>query len=191
MARPKEFNRQEVLDKAIEVFWTYGYEPTTMTGLRRAMGLGRQSLYDTFGDKKQLFAEALARYVSFNDGNVAALLDNEDGIAGIRAVLEARVRMLSSGARRGCLMINTCAELALHDEEVASQIQSGLATMQRGFEAALNRASEQGQISPDANVSDLAVFLNTQIAGMAVMAKNKASQQQLEAVADQALRALK
>ncbi|MEM7016071.1 MAG: TetR family transcriptional regulator C-terminal domain-containing protein, partial [Pseudomonadota bacterium] len=109
----------------------------------------------------------------------------------IRAFLDARVHMLSSGVRRGCLMINTCVELAPHDVKVAEQLQSGLATMRLGFEIALNRALEQGEIPQDANVSELAVFLNAQVAGMTVMAKNQASQQELQAVADQALRSLR
>jgi len=189
MARTKEFDRQTVLGEAMEVFWTRGYEATSMTFLRLAMGLSRQSLYDTFGDKKQLFAEALARYVNFNDGQVAALLENEDALEGIRSFLQARVRMLSADQRRGCLMINTCVELSLHDDEVASQISSGMAAMQAGFETALKSAKRKGQISKKKDVSELAVFLTSQVAGMAVMAKNKASKKQLQAIADQTMKA--
>lgn len=191
MARPKEFDRQTALDKAMNLFWLRGYEATTMTDLRRAMGIGRQSLYDTFGDKKQLFSEVLDQYVSFNDANVAEMLTNDLGIAGIRSFLDARVRMLSSGVRRGCLMMNTCVELVPHDPAVASKIQAGLITMQEGFEAALRGAIQQGQLAKNADVSNLAVFLTSQVAGMVVMAKNHASREQLQAVADLTLEALK
>lgn len=190
MARPKEFDRQIALDKAMSLFWTQGYEATTMTDLRKAMGIGRQSLYDTFGDKTQLFAEVLDQYVSRNDANVSELLDSDLGLAGIRSFLNARVRMLSSGVRRGCLMMNTCVERSPHDPVVASKIQVGLATMQQGFETALTQAVQEGQLPPEADVSTAAGFLTTQVAGMVVMAKNNATKQQLQAVADLAMRAL-
>lgn len=190
MARPKEFNRQAALDKAMHLFWTRGYEAVTMTDLRKTMGIGRQSLYDTFGDKKQLFAEVLDQYVHLNDADVAERLDKDQGIVGIQRFLNARVRMLSSGVRRGCLMMNTCVELSPHNPAIASKIQAGLATMQKGFEAALTQAIQQGQLAPDADVNSLAGFLTTQVAGMVIMAKNNASQQHLQAVADLAVRAL-
>lgn len=190
MARPKEFDRQNALGKAMEVFWTQGYEATSMTDLRLAMGIGRQSLYDTFGDKETLFTEALDRYISFNDGSVTALLGNADPIAGIRAFFDARVRLLSSGFRRGCLMFNSCVEVSPHDSAVASRIHSGLGTMQQSLEKALRRAAEKDQIPGDAKVGDLAAFLTTQVAGMAVMAKNQSSAEELQAVADLAVAAL-
>lgn len=190
MARPKEFDRQAALNQAMELFWTQGYEATTMTDLRHAMGIGRQSLYDTFGDKDQLFAEVLEQYIGFSDADVAKWLNHENGISGIRSFFDARVRLLSSGTRRGCLMINTCVELAVHDKTVASQIRQGLATLQKGFEAALTGALEQGELARDSDVSDLAIFLTSQIAGMVVVAKNNASRKQLQAIADLALQKL-
>jgi len=63
MARPKEFDQAAALETAMEVFWTRGYEATTMGDLRKAIGIGRQSLYDTFGDKEQLFAAALDQHL--------------------------------------------------------------------------------------------------------------------------------
>ncbi len=190
MARPKEFDRQTALGAAMEVFWARGYEATTMTALRRAMGIGRQSLYDTFGDKKQIFAEALDRYVRRNREDVAAHLNAEVGLDGIRAFFEGRVRMLSSGARHGCLMINTAVELGPHDAKAAAKVESGLDDMRAGFAAALQSAIDDGDVPAATNVADLAAFLTSQIAGMVVMAKNGASEDDLRAIAHQALRAL-
>ena len=190
MARPKEFDRQHALDQAMELFWLRGYEATTMTDLRLAMGIGRQSLYDTFGDKDQLFAEVLARYVGFNDSDVAKWLGEKNGLTGIRSFFDARVRSLSSGVRKGCLMINSCVELSVHHESVANQIRKGLENLRKGFEAALSGAKLQGQLSTNTAVADLACFLVSQVSGMVVMAKNKASRKQLQAIADHALETL-
>lgn len=190
MARPKEFDRQHALDQAMELFWLRGYEATTMTDLRIAMGIGRQSLYDTFGDKDQLFQEVLARYVGFNDADIAKWLGKENGLSGIRSFFDARVHSLSSGVRKGCLMINTCVELSLHHESVSSQIRKGLENLRKGFETALSGAKLQGQLSTEVAVADLACFLTSQISGMVVMAKNKVSRKQLRAIADHALRTL-
>ncbi len=187
MARPKAFNRQDALGQAMEVFWTRGYEATTMTDLRKAMGIGRQSLYDTFGDKDTLFAEALDRYIAFNDGNVAATLDTEEPLEGLRALFSGRVRMLAKGFRRGCLMFNTCVEVSPHDTEVASRIESGLGTMSDAIAKSLERAKSEGLIPKGLDTQTTAAFLTTQIAGMAVMAKNGASEETLQAVADLAL----
>ena len=132
MTRPKEFNEQEALAKAMEVFWTYGYEATTMTYLRGAMGIGRQSLYDTFGDKEALFAAALDQYIAFSNGDIAALLGDEkdNGIDAIRAFLNARAVVLSEGVRRGCLIMNTCVELSAHEVDVAARVDGGMSALQ-------------------------------------------------------------
>ncbi|MEM7183898.1 MAG: TetR/AcrR family transcriptional regulator [Spirochaetota bacterium] len=190
MARRKEFDRRQALEKAMEVFWSRGYEATTMTDLRLAMGIGRQSLYDTFGDKDKLFAEALASYTKLNDENVKDVLKEQDGIKAVRTLLEARVKMLSSGHRRGCLMMNSCVELALHDEAVANQLKKGLATMHREIERALARALEQETLPKKVSIAETADFVLAQIAGMVVLSKTGASHKQLQNVADKAMAAI-
>lgn len=176
----------------MQVFWAGGYEATTMTDLRQAMGIGRQSLYDTFGDKKEIFAAVLDRYITLSGRDIRALLgdENDNGIDGIQAFLNARAEILSEGVRRGCLMMNTCVELSAHEGDVASRIEGGLANLHLGFERALERAVSKGLLTQEADLSTLAAFLVTQVAGMVVMAKNHATRQQLQAVAAQALRAL-
>lgn len=190
MARPKQFNRDEALSKAMEVFWTQGFEATTMTQLRHAMGLGRQSLYDTYGDKRALFTEALDRYVARNDASVASILSSADPLAAVRALLDSRVEMLTAGERRGCLMMNSAVELAHHDVAAAVQLRGGLGRMRGLIEDALGRAQDAGQVRRDAAPGAQATFVLAQIAGMVVLAKTGAQKEELEAVADHAMRAL-
>lgn len=191
MARPKQFNRIEALNKAMEHFWIHGYQATSMSELRKVMGIGRQSLYDTFGDKHQLFSEVLAHYTSYNDKDVDRLIEHDDVLISIRSFFETRVQMLSSETRKGCLMMNTCMELSPHDPDIAAQIQDGLEYMQKGFEYVLFKGQRQGSISVQKNAEELAFFLTSQVAGMVVMAKNNASRQQLQVIADLAVEVLK
>ncbi len=94
MARPREFDRDEVLDKAIEVFWTQGYDGTSVQDLVDAMGIQRGSLYAAFGDKHQLFLEALDRYENVARGEYERLeveIEPLDGAASVAAYLYAAV----------------------------------------------------------------------------------------------------
>ena len=85
MARPKEFDIDQVLDRATELFWTKGYEETSMRDLEEGLGVGRQSLYSTFGDKRDLFLAALDRYSSLQQERIEPLLAPDAGLAAIRA----------------------------------------------------------------------------------------------------------
>ena len=191
VARPREFQREEALDKAMEVFWTQGYEATSMTELHTAMGIGRQSLYDTFGDKRDLFTEALGRYLGGLRGLLGGLSDADDGFRAVRAYFDATVqRLTSSTPRRACLMFNTCMELAPHDTDIQKQVGRGVRDLRGALKAALTRAQAQGNLAADANVERLAMFLTTQLGGMAVMAKGGFSKKELQAAADLALEAV-
>ena len=191
MARPKEFERDVALDKAVEVFWTHGYEATSMSDLQRAMGIGRQSLYDTFGDKKQIFEESLERYLERMKEFLESLLDADDGLAAVRAYMNTSVRdVMSPTPRRACMMFNTCAELASHNAEIRKQARKGVMVLQGSLELALRRAQEQGTVSPGTDAHTMAIFLTTQVGGLAVMSKSGASQKELQAAADIAIEAV-
>lgn len=191
MARPKKFDRDEALQKAIQVFWARGYEATSMTELRTALGIGRQSLYDTFGDKDQLFEEALRRYIAMGDGFVEQQLGSDAGLADIRAYFQLSIDTVTQGEPRlGCLMVNTCVERAPHDERAARLTQAGMASNRAAFEQALGNCRDKGEIPADTNVETTASFLMSQQIGIAVLARTGASREELEGIADRVLAAL-
>jgi AcrR family transcriptional regulator len=102
MGRPKEFDRGEVLERAMEVFWTHGFEVTSMSDLQRALGIGRQSLYDTFGDRKAIFDEALGHYVARSNARNDVLLEVDDGLEAVRNYFDDSIRGFGgSGPSRG------------------------------------------------------------------------------------------
>src|ERR1700712_4389431 len=120
MARPKEFEREAVLKKAIKLFADHGYEGTSTEALLRGMGISRQSLYDTFGDKRRLYLAALQYY---NAESVADILGNLNTAAsplqGIEAALLAFATETRHGAPLGCLGVSAVCEFGRSDPEVS------------------------------------------------------------------------
>src|SRR6266700_5433476 len=108
MARPKTFDRTQMLDKAIELFWDRGYEATSINDLLDHLGIRRQSLYDTFGDKHTLFLEALKRYDQRNSATIDILEGSGSGKEAIERVFHRAVQTLGqTKPPRGCLIVNT------------------------------------------------------------------------------------
>ncbi|MGB9989548.1 TetR/AcrR family transcriptional regulator [Massilia sp. SM-13] len=190
MARPKEFDRDLALRKAMMVFWEKGYAATSAADLVQAMGIGRQSLYDTFGDKHQLYLEALALY---SEASVAELVQS------MRAArpLEAIEAMLMAFAARpeeqnalGCMGINSICELGLQDEAVnAVRARSG-APLRTSLIALLEQAKAAGDADPALDPAAGADFILATLAGMKVIAKGGADAQALRSVGALAVQAL-
>src|SRR5712671_3105788 len=121
MARQKEFNREEALQKAMEVFWSRGYEAASIQDLVKHMGINRQSLYDTFGDKHALYLQALDRYSALEGRKLLLLLEGDGSVKrALRRLFAGVVEgSLCAGERRGCFMGNAMSELAGRCHETA------------------------------------------------------------------------
>lgn len=119
MSRPKEFEVSPVLDAVLDSFWSRGYEATSMSDLENATGLSRSSLYSTFGNKRQLFDAALARYNEQTvEPTLSALESQNAGIKELKqyfSILAGTFRSEPELAVRGCLIVNTMVELAAQD----------------------------------------------------------------------------
>lgn len=192
MVRPKEFEREHALEEAMRVFWTYGFEATSMSDLQRAIGIGRQSLYDTFGDKQTIFIEALQLYIAISKERSSTLLGGDDGLDAVSKFFNACIgEFVSANPRRACLIFNTSAELCSHDADIARLVNKGLKNLRTAFGGALELAKTQGKLRDGADVQTLAMFLTTQIGGLAIIAKAGASRKHLQAVADTALSVLR
>ena len=192
MARPKAFDRTEILDKAMELFWYRGYEATSIHDLLEHLGISRQSLYDTFGDKHALFLEALNRYEQQGKASMAAVLDapgsGKEAIArAFRYVVQSYAQKTS---RRGCFIVNSTIELAPHDPEVAQYVTESFACTHQAFLRALQRAQEQGELHAQHDLNSLARFLTTTLQGIHVAAKAGTDLAELHDVARVALSVL-
>jgi len=163
--RPREFDLDETIERAMQIFWTRGYQGTSLPDLLEATDLSRGSLYAAFGDKHGIFLLALDRYI------VEALkrLDEElaagqTAMAGLKACMDGYVaRTAGAAGKRGCLVVATAMELAAHDDEVSSRIAYFFGAMETRFVKALKRAQQEGDLnknlSPAATAHVLVCFL--------------------------------
>ncbi len=191
MARPKEFDVDDALQSALEVFWQRGYDATSLQHLVAAMGIQKASLYATFGDKHSLYLAALRRYQQETLEELTAHL------AGAASPLHAVVEFLDDvlahtarDGRRGCLCVNANIELAPHDTAVADLLRQHHERMESLLAATLDRARTLGEIPRKADSRALATFLLGIVVAINVLGKQRASRRQLQALRDQAVAAL-
>lgn len=172
IGRPTEFDRQDALEKSMELFWKNGYEATSLAELIKTMGIGRQSLYNAFGDKHSLFIEATKHYIGTTGQHVIDTLKGADSpIGNIRKTLEQIADFISDGKCRGCLVTNSIVELAPHDDEVRKLVQSMVNRVEKTIQGVLDRAVEEGEIPTETNTQAVARFLNSTVHGLVVIGK--------------------
>lgn len=189
MPRPKEFNPDEAIEQAMQVFWHKGYEATSMEDLLTAMNLNRGSLYNTFGDKRQLFLKAIDRYCHGFVGEKFSLLDQPGpALPTLRRFIHGMIEgSFSDPQRRGCLIANTVMELSPHEQEIASMLRQVLKMAEDTFFRVLARAKQQGELAKDKDPRTLAHFLTTMMQGTIVMIKAGAPSDLVKQTAETAL----
>lgn len=173
MARPRDFDECEVLQKAICLFWDKGYNGTSMQALVDGLGISRSSLYDTFGDKHQLYMRALEFYEQGYGGRLDALIKEAPTTKiAIQRLLELVVEnLLGDKQRKGCFMVNAGIELASHDKAVSTLLCEHEQQMEKAFLKAIKKGQKKGEISTELSAQALARFFNTIVKGMQVSIK--------------------
>jgi TetR/AcrR family transcriptional repressor of nem operon len=182
--RPREFEREVVLDRAMRAFWSRGYEATSIRHLVERTGLQRGSLYGAFGDKRGLFFAAIEHYDRVMTARLLATLDGPgSGVAAIRRFFRLKVALAQERGRpRGCLVTNSAAELASRDRGTASRIGTTLGRIEAAFHRAVVRAQAAGEIDPARDARALARFLTSSAQGLSVMARAAPDRAALEDV---------
>jgi len=192
MARPKEFERETALDDAIAIFCEHGYEGTSTDALLGKMGISRQSLYDTFGDKRRLYLEALQRYVEDSiTRQIAALTAPSSPLEGVEAVLLAMASRASIAGAPGCMGIGATCEFGRSDTEVSTVIGTSGKRLLSALERRLAEAKTKGEIGKDVDPRAAAQFLKATVTGMKVAARGGAKGGTLRDIARMALRSLR
>ncbi|RAG86612.1 TetR family transcriptional regulator [Streptacidiphilus pinicola] len=172
MARPRTFDEDAILDRAMLLFWRKGYEATAMSDLVEELGLGRGSIYAAFGDKHQLFVRALARYLDRQNTLLATALDDEGpAVAQLRAVLGRLLAADAACGNAGCFSVNSIAELLPHDDEVARLVRRSLRIAEEAFTRQLERAARDGELSASVTPEDGARLLITLVQGVQIVSK--------------------
>ena len=188
MGRPREFDIDEALGRAMQVFWERGYEGVSLTDLTKAMGITKPSLYAAFGDKKELFRKALERYAEGPADYVTRALEEPTARGVAEAVVRGAVRTTTRpGGPAGCLSVQG----ALASSEAGQPARDMLiewrnASMLR-IEERLQRAVDEGDLPHDADPRRLARYLGTVTSGIAVQAASGLGRDELQGIADMAL----
>ncbi|GGN56180.1 TetR family transcriptional regulator [Streptomyces albiflavescens] len=190
MARTKEFDPDAALQAALELFWRRGYEATSMADLVDHLGIGRASLYATFGNKHQLYLKAFDRYEQAGFTRIVREL-SRPGPA-LPAVREVVRRYAGEAAheelrRSGCLVTNTAAELAPHDPASARRVERNWDHLETVLHTTLVRAQAQGELPGDRDPLALARMLVVLMQGLRIVGKASSDPARVRDAAEQAL----
>lgn len=190
MARNREYDESEVLQKAMELFWRQGYEKTSMQDLVENMGIHRRSIYDTFGDKHTLFLKALERYEQMIGNSMNSQIKPSDSVKqSIRRLFEITILRSGQGLK-GCLTVNSAVELSLHDEEVAEKVVDSFAKTEHLLYELLVSGQEWGEIPESLDAAKTSVFFHNSLVGLRVLTKTTDDRQKLESIIDTTLSVL-
>lgn len=192
MGRPREFDAEEALDEAVEVFWTQGYDATSLRDLLEAMELSKSSFYQTYGSKGDLYLECIDRYRHRITSEMMAALGRarsarefiEDAFLGIARGLD------EPNGRRPCLVMNDSGDVERRAEAVARRVQRGAAQFEKVFRTAVERAQREGDIPAETDAGALARYLVSSRSGLLAMRKAGASEEELRDIIEVTLAAL-
>jgi TetR/AcrR family transcriptional repressor of nem operon len=191
MARPREFEPEIALERAMQAFWAKGYKATSLEDLCGATGLSRSSLYAAFGGKRALLHRSLARYEQNAVARINAALAKpvpvREAIAGF--IDELIDSIIAGPGRSGCFIGNCAAELA-GDRSTASRVRQSLARVEGAFRDGLARAQARSEIAADADLESLSRFLVSGIQGLRLVGKTNPDRAVLTDIANVMLRCL-
>jgi len=187
--RPREFDKDKALERALELFWRQGYEGTSVEDLATAMGINRPSLYAAFGNKEALFLKALDRYVDTGMAILRVALEEPTARRAVETLLRGYVVLVTDPSTpAGCLTVNGALARSPGTEAICTELIARRLAFEGALRARLQRARKVGDLSSEANPADLARYVATIAQGVAVQAVGGASQKQLNHVVDLALR---
>lgn len=190
IGRPRAFDADQALDRALDVFWRKGYEGATLCDLTGAMGINPPSLYAAFGNKEGLFRKALDRYWRLRTALWEEALAAPTARRVTERLLHGTAKFLSDPCHpKGCLAVHGALVSGEETDCIRRELEKRRATSQAAIRERLKRAKREGDLPADADPAALARFLATVMEGMAVQAASGASRKELDRVAETALRA--
>lgn len=187
--RPRNFDRAQALRKAMDVFWSKGYDGASLTDLTAAMGINSPSLYGAFGSKEGLFREAVELYRETEGGSARrALQDAPTAREAIQSMLLASAeRFTASGTPSGCMIVLSAPAGCVNQAGVGDFLGDNRRDMQNRILVRLNAGALHGELPAGADLKSLAAFYTTVLHGMSIQARDGASRKTLQAVARQAM----
>ena len=189
MVRTRSFDPDAALSRAVELFSSRGYSDTSMDDIVKATGVSRYGLYGTFGNKRELFEQALERYADgMGRESFMRLLEPDASIRHVRAIFDERLDgMCANGESRGCMLCHTAMELAPHDHEIQDVLKKFLGRMSKAFSIGLDNAKKQGEIAAGVDTEAAGEFLTGALFGLTVLARAGFTRKSLDQFVDQAI----
>lgn len=184
-----QFDIDETLEKAGEVFWANGYEATSMNDLLKAMGIQKGSFYNTYGSKHAVYLRALEQYSTTRFTDFEKLTVGETAVEALRAHFEAIYEdCISPTGHRGCMILNCALETAHHDRAAQAIVKKGLAHHEGILDGLIRAGQEGGEIEPGLDAGATAKAMMSFIMGMRVYSRSGSDPSTIRTLADQALR---
>jgi TetR/AcrR family transcriptional repressor of nem operon len=192
MPRPREFDVNAALDRALHLFWSKGYEATSLDELCEVTDLSRSSFYAAFGSKRDLLLCSIDRYVEQRTPELAGILGERQPARKAFAALADRFidQIVAGAGRRGCFLGNCAAELPRSDRAALARVRQGLARTEATFRGILMRAAMRGEFPPHADIDALARFLTAGFQGLRLVGKVNPHRTVLADIAHTMLRCL-
>ncbi len=189
MVRTRAFDPSTALSRAVDLFASKGYSDTSMDDIVKATGVSRYGIYGTFGNKRELFEQALERYADgMGRQSYLRLLEPDASLAHIRLIFDDRIEaMCGASENKGCLFVHTAMELAPHDHEIRGVLQKFMKRMSKAFSIGLESAKERHEVKEDLDVRAAGDFLTGAMFGLAVLARSGFPRAMLDSFVDNTL----
>jgi len=190
MSRVKTFNEEDATEQAMALFWTNGYEPTSIADLTQAMGINKGSLYHSFGSKKNLFIRALLKYdVEHRQATLARMSEITDPVVSIDTLFSLLVKQsLEDVEKKGCMLVNSALEMPHHDDDIKAIVVAGMNDFEDYFRRQLVIAKQNGAVLANLDISETAKGLLTLVVGLRVLARGVFLRVELAAIRSQAMK---
>lgn len=185
--RPREFDIDKAIERAMTVFWRKGYEGTSLTDLTQALGVTRPSLYAAFGSKEGLFRKALERYVDVPSRYVAEALKAPTAREVAERLFEGAIALNTDPRHPGCLMVGNAGACGAEMDKIRQDVAARLLDGERAIAVRFRKAKADGDLPAKCDAADLARYVRSVIYGIAVQASSGATGRQLQKVADVAM----
>ena len=192
MPRTKQFNEQEVLNRAMELFWEKGFHATSMQDLVSHLGINRASLYDTFGGKEALFDSAFAHYRTTSGEKIQEIFHTSATIKeGFQRLFEMAIEEAANDpGRKGCFVVNTTTEMIPGNEKIHQTLIANKENAENLFAGYVQKGINNGELSPSINPQEIGLMLFALYNGIRVVAKVDSDAEKLRKVVNSGLSVL-
>lgn len=183
MTRTKEFDEEIVLQKAMKLFWEQGYEKTSINDLVEHMGIHRRSLYDTFGDKHQLYLMTVDRYGKRVNSALSASMQRSTSRQAVQFLFDMAIEGFGDESPPGCMFVNMAVELAPRDLEAEAKACEGFSLAEQHLAGIIRQGQLDGEFASVQSAEELSESLHNALLGLRVLSRTSTSKEKLHRIA--------